>query len=277
MPKAKAVSETAKKTSVGREKGASVKKPVAKAASRKTRAPGRSAPPAQKKPVPMAPPLAEPVVQPQVFEPLIEDAQSQVVASKFAGVETTTAKARPTLPMSYGESHLLLLVRDPQTLFAAWDMAPSTIEALKARLGHRGFAVSTLTLRLTRAGGGASVMHVGKKARSRYLKIDGGPSFIAEIGFTTPAGRFELVARSAPCFVPMGPLARQESLETGRRAVLGYREAIAVARRGGLSPKPRTGFGVARARANSSPSAGASSAAAPATRVLGGASDLYRR
>lgn len=195
-----------------------------------------------------------------------------MVASKFASVETAPPKARPTLPASYGESHLLLLVRDPQTLFAAWDMAPSTIEALKARLGRRGFAVSTLTLRLTRAGGGTSVLHLGKKARSRYLKITGGPSFMAEVGFTTPAGRFELVARSAPCFVPMGPLARQESIEAGRRAVLGYREARAVARRGGLAPNP----GGSRVRTNP-PAGAASPAASLAPRVLGGASDLYRR
>jgi hypothetical protein len=217
------------------------------------------------------------VVQPPVSELPLEDAQSQVTASKFASVETATAKVRPTLPASYGESRLLLLPRDPQTLFAAWDMAPSTVEALKARLGRRGFAVSTLTLRLTRAGGGTSVMHVGTKARSRYLKIDGGPSFVAEIGFTTPAGKFELVARSAPCFVPMGPLARQEAREVERRAV-GYREAAALARRGGLGPGPGSspGEGANRARANSV-TAGTAASAASGARILGGASDLYRR
>jgi len=279
MPKAKAVSTTAKKTSAGRKKSASVKKSATPGVSRKAPAPRRSSSSARKKAEPTAPPAAEPVVQPQGFAPPIEDAQSQVVASKFATAETAPAKSpvRPTLPATYGESHLLLLVRDPQTLFAAWDMAPSTIESLKARLGRRGFAVSTLTLRLTRAGGGASVLHVGKKTRSRYLKIEGGPSFVAEIGFTTPAGRFELVARSAPCFVPMGPVARQEAVEAGRRAVFGYREAIAVARRGGVSPNPGPGPGATRSRAHPSAEDAASPAAAAAPRVLGGASDLYRR
>jgi hypothetical protein len=229
----------------------------------------------------MAPPAAPSVAPGHSFEPPIEDAQSQVVASKFVSVETAPAKppARPTLPVTYGESHVLLLVRDPQTLFAAWDIAPSTIEALKARLGRRGFAVSNLTLRLTRAGGGTTTLQLGKKARSRYLKIDSGPSFIAEVGFTTPAGRFELVARSAPCFVPMGPIARQEAKDAGRRAVLGYREAIAVARRGGVSrgPGPGSGPGIARARINAAAEAAASVAAVAAPRVLGGASDLYRR
>ena len=211
-------------------------------------------------------------------ETSISEAQSNVVASKFR-TDPGPAKRtlHPPLPVSYGESHLLLLVRDPQTLFAAWDVSPATVGSLKARLGSRAFAVSTLTLRLTRAGGGTSVIHIGKKARSRYIKIEGGPSFLAEIGFTTPTGRFELVARSAPCFVPMGPIARQDSIETGRRAVLGYREARAVARRsltnpspGGLLARPRPRPGGATAGVN-----GPLESSAP--RVLGGASDLYRR
>jgi hypothetical protein len=281
MPKAKSVSATAKKTSAGRKMSASVRKAKATGTSPKARVPRRSAAGGSKKAEPMAPPAAPPVAAVQVFDPPIEDAQSQVVASKFASVETAPAKSppRPTLPATYGESRVLLLVRDPQTLFAAWDIAPSTIEALKARLGRRGFAVSNLTLRLTRAGAGATILHLGKRTRSRYLKIDGGPSFIAEVGFTTPAGRFELLARSAPCFVPMGPLARQEAVDAGRRAVLGYREAIAVARRGGVSPNPGpgSGSGVARARVNPSAAGAASPAAVAGPRVLGGASDLYRR
>lgn len=276
MPKAKAVSPTAKKTSPGRTRKASSKKTVTSKASPKPRAPRRPAVARPKKSAPPASPAAEPI-SPQGFEPPATDAQSQVVASKFATVETAPAKARPSLPTSYGESRLLLLVRDPQTLFASWDMAPSTIETLKARLGRRGFAVSTLTLRLTRAGGSASVLHVSKRARSRYLKIDGGPSFMAEIGFTTPAGRFEFVARSAPCFVPMGPAARAEAFEAGRRAVLGYREAVAVARRGGVAPNPGPASAASRSRANPAAAGAASPAAHPAPRVLGGASDLYRR
>jgi len=262
---------------------ASARKTAAPKASGKPLAPRRSAAIGSKKAERLTPLAAPPLAPIQAFEPPIEDAQSQVVASKFASVETAPAKApaRPTLPATYGESHVLLLVRDPQTLFAAWDIAPSTTEALKARLGRRGFAVSNLTLRLTRAGAGATTFHLGKKARSRYLKIDGGPSFIAEVGFTTPAGRFELVARSAPCFVPMGPLARQEAKDAGRRAVLGYREAIAVARRGGVSRNPRPGSGsgpgVARARINPPAEGAASPAAVAGPRVLGGASDLYRR
>ena len=273
MAKAKTVSGTAKETAARRTKKASTPKVAAVKRPAPRRVAKKSPPRASSEPKPRI--LAHDVTA----EPeSMSEAQSQVVASKFASAETARARppVRPTLPSSYGESHLLLLVRDPQTLFAAWDIAPSTIEGLKARLGRRGFAVSSLTLRLTLAGGGTSVIHVGNKVRSRYLKIDGGPSFIAEIGFTIPAGRFELVARSAPCFVPMGPLATQAFGESGRRAVAGYREARALVRRGGARPHPG-----ARARpqagASKDASASASAGGVLAPRTLGGASDLYRR
>jgi hypothetical protein len=188
-----------------------------------------------------------------------------------ASAKTPAKAPRPTLPTSYGESHLLLLVRDPQTLFAAWDMSPATLDGLKGRLGRRGLAVSTLTLRLTRAGVGTSVIHVANHARSKYLKVEGGPSFTAEIGFTTPAGRFEFVARSGPCFVPMGPVPGSGA----QRSVLGYREAVGVAQRGGLSAKP--GTHATRPEEGPTTEGADSSGAASGPRVLGGASDLYRR
>lgn len=274
MAKAKDVSGTGKKKATSRTRKAATAKAAARPASARRAQPTRgeekkSRPRARKKTE------AEPAPPQASVEPSMSEAQSQVVASKFAGAEIPPARplVRPTLPASYGESHLLLLVRDPQTLFAAWDIAPSTLDALKGRLGRRGFAVSTLTLRLTRAGGGTTVLHVGNKARSRYLKINGGPSFIAEIGFTTPAGRFELVARSVPCFVPMGPLARPASGESPRRAVLGYREARALIRSGGGK---RGSAAAARARANAALEFDAERVLT-VPRNLGGASDLYRR
>jgi hypothetical protein len=298
MPEAKAAKATAKKASPAPKKKAPARKATtkvvapkvagskvaarkvavpkveprvaqAKVAEPKKRAPRRIAAPKPKTLPVIGPPVdVPPPAPPETPAIVIEDAQSQVVASKFANTDAAPAKtaARPNLPTSYGESHLLLLVRDPQTLFAAWDISPSTTESLKSRLGRRGFAVSNLTLRLTRAGGPTTLVHAGKKARSRYLKIDGGPSYVAEVGFTTPAGQFEFVARSAPCFVPVGPVERRESAQTERRAV-GYREAAALGRRGGLGPDPGP---EARARRNGDSSASSG-------RDLGGASDLYRR
>ena len=266
MPKAKEVVEKKPKTT---------RKAATKPATPVTRKPRSSKAPA-------APRRSSTKAKPAAGEPQVAQAQAQaeVVASKFAPTKARRARPlrKPSLPASYGESHLLLLARDPETLFAAWDMAPEGIEAIKARIGKRAFAVSTLTLRLTRAGGTTSLTHVGKKSRSKYLKIEGGPSFMAEIGFTTPAGRFEFIARSAPCFTPMGAPGRQGLLGGASPPVLSYREARARAR-------ARRGQSSVLATADSAPGAfrygafgsGAAGAQPSAARTIGGASDLYRR
>ena len=175
------------------------------------------------------------------------------------------------LPVSYGESHLLLLARDPQTLFAAWDMAPASIEAIRVRIGKRALAVSTLTLRFTRAGGTTSAIHVARKSRSKYLKIQGGSSFMAEIGFTTPAGRFELLARSAPCFAPAGASGRPALLGEAPPTVLSYREARDRFRR---ETAARAGTAAARSEILRARDEGMASTIRA---TIGGASDLYRR
>ncbi|MEO8500470.1 MAG: DUF4912 domain-containing protein [Vicinamibacteria bacterium] len=273
MANAKSVLGTAKKTVARRTTRASAPKAVAVKRAPPKRIAKKASPAPKNSRSRSLPPVAPSAPA------SISEAQDLVVASKFAGVAAPRGRrVRPTLPESYGESRLLLLARDPKTLFAAWDIAPATIDSLKARLGRRGFAVSPLTLRLTRAGFGTSVIHVGHKARSCYLKIEGGPSFMAEVGYTIPAGRFEQVARSAPCFVPMGPLARPAFPSSGRRAVLGYREARALVRRG--AGRVKAGSHVrpeATASVSAAMNATASAGVALASRTLGGASDLYRR
>jgi hypothetical protein len=211
-------------------------------------------------------------------EASISKAQAAVVASKF-GTDPTAVRttAPPTLPLSYGESHLLLLARDPQTLFAAWDMSPLTVQSLKARVGGRSFAVSTITLRLMRSDGDSTVHHLPKKVRSRYLKVGGGATFVAEVGFTAPNGRFELIARSAPCVVPLGAVPRAHGPEMPRRAVAGYREARTLALKR-LGAARAAGASRASSRPLISPRpAGLSPQAGSVPRVIGGASDLYRR
>lgn len=212
-------------------------------------------------------------------------AVSPVAASPVAYDHTNMVAARPrprpTLPSTYGESHILLLARDPQTLFAAWDMSPIAVTALRSRVGARAFAVSSLTLRLIPARGRTTTYHASKKARSRYIKIDGGsPSFIVEIGFSTPAGQFEMIARSVRCAVPVGPGARKDWPATARRAVLGYRDARIAAKRNlvihaGASGSPHGTTRVRSVQTASAPHQPAGASALP--RILGGASDLYRR
>lgn len=224
-----------------------------------------------------------PVVQVETAaeEPIGPDPQGQVVAAKFAR-PLTSPRPRPRLrplPSSYGENHLLLLVRDPQTLYAAWDIAPAVVEGLKARIGRRGYAVSTLTLRLNAVGGHSTHYHLGKRTRSGYLRVSPGRSFTAEIGFTAPSGHFELVARSGPCYVPGGARSSGQGAGAGRARVR-YREAAALVRRGVALARPTSAEDAFSHRPNQGNEAAHLAAPGPrsaSARLLGGASDLYRR
>ena len=264
-----------------KEQAATPKKPAAatpkKPAARQTRKAAGKKPAARKTGPRVAPNPGSPASLKRTgpARPAISKARPEVAASKLRSPETEAPgpRIRPSLPTTYGESRLLLLARDPHTLFAAWDMAPSVVKELKARIGGRALTVSTLTLRLTNAGGATRVFHMGRGSRSRYLGVDSAPSFIAEIGFTTPTGRFEFIARSAPCYVPMNLAARHAWLGARRPFVLGYREAGALARRGLLASTLRE-----RTRPQGTPeNYGPASFGVSAPRVLGGASDLYRR
>ena len=258
------------KTAATKPKAASVKKsrPAAARAAKPTATPSNAPAGPRKRTV-----KSKPVEAPTVGSTEATEVESLIVAAKFKGAKPAKRKTvpKPTLPTTYSESRLLLLPRDPQTLFAAWDLAPDMVSALKARIGARALAVSSFTLHLSRAGEPPSVIHLGKKARSKYIPIDGGPSFTAEIGLTTPTGAFEPIARSGVCFVPMGA-ARQQATEGLKRSTLSYRETRAMVRRGLL----RSAAGRVRS-ALARDAAGAVGVAPVAARTLGGASDLYRR
>lgn len=119
---------------------------------------------------------------------------------------TSSPLAEPvsaSLPQSYSENRLTLLVRDPRTLHAHWDVNPAWFADLKKRYGARSMTTAPFTLRITPAGGKSSEIHVGHKKRSQYVEVSQpGIAYMAEIGFTSAAGQFHLIARSAPAYPP---------------------------------------------------------------------------
>jgi len=51
-------------------------------------------------------------------------------------------------PESYAKNRVRLLAKDPEWLFAHWDVNPKTWAALRDELGERALALSRLTLRV---------------------------------------------------------------------------------------------------------------------------------
>lgn len=185
-------------------------------------------------------------------------------------------------PETYGVNRVRLLVKDPEWIFAHWDVDPRTLEALRSELGGRMVDVSRLTLRMKDPGDGAvTVTLLPPGARSWYFKVS--PlrrSYHADLGFTLPSGAFRLLAESNIVVTPrVGP----SSEKAARR--------VSYARVKGMGSLPPGGLGTAKGFTDVSsglgpparvadPGAGADSEPPSGTYVpgeRGGASDVYRR
>jgi Domain of unknown function (DUF4912) len=125
-------------------------------------------------------------------------------------------------PESYGVDRVRLLVRDPEWLFAYWDVSPKSLEGLRRQVGDRAAAVARLTLRIgDPVSGGASDILLPPGARWWYVRADSARrSYRAELGFTLASGEFRPLAKSNTVTTPrVGP-----STETASRR-LSYRQA----------------------------------------------------
>jgi hypothetical protein len=129
-------------------------------------------------------------------------------------------------PETYGVNRIRLLVRDPEWIFAYWDVSPATMKELAKGIGERTLALSRLTLRvLDPVNGGSSDILLPPGARWWYIRTDSARrTYRAELGVTLPSGAFQRLAESNTVVTPrVGP-----SSERARRR-LSYREAREIA------------------------------------------------
>ena len=109
---------------------------------------------------------------------------------------------------TYGINRVRLLVRDPEWIFAYWDVNPAGMRELERSLGERGLALSRLTLRLLDpVSGGASDILLPPGARWWYIRTDSARrTYRAELGVTLPSGEFRRLAESNAVVTPrVGP------------------------------------------------------------------------
>jgi hypothetical protein len=193
-------------------------------------------------------------------------------------------------PETYGLNRVRLLVRDPEWLFAYWDVSPAAMKELAKSLGERTLAVSRLTLRITDpVSGGSSDVLLPAGARWWYVRADSTPrSYKAELGLTLPSGEYRRISESNTVVTPrVGPSPQPAT----RRMSYGQAGALPADAGGEVSldtrgtpppPGPWRAPSIDGTAADASPSGqtgrgtrpkgGASDAFQP-----GGASDVHRR
>lgn len=101
-------------------------------------------------------------------------------------------------PESYGIDRVRLMVKDPEWLFAYWDLSSLSVDTLRRELGERGMALARLTLRISDPGyGGTSIILLPYGARAWYVRADKATrSYRALLGWTLPSGQFRTLAES---------------------------------------------------------------------------------
>ncbi len=146
--------------------------------------------------------------------PPMAEAQTEVEAAKFdvGQVERTpvslTAVDEPLadLPDGYGDSRIVLMPRDPQWVYAYWDIPNSHKQALRQqggyRLALRFYDVTDIDISFQRPHS-LQQYECDEIAREWYLPIPvSDRDYIIEIGYLCMDGRWLMLARSARVHVP---------------------------------------------------------------------------
>ncbi len=129
------------------------------------------------------------------------------------------------LPQSYHESYFRAMARDPEWVFAYWEIDPKQIQDLKSRLGEETFNSSKRVIRIlditdvsydgTNALSSTDI-EINGFANNWYLKVpQSGKAYLLEIGFLVPHGEFTVLMRSNPISVPAAEPSTQTSGEWG--------------------------------------------------------------
>lgn len=205
--------------------------------------------------------------------------EDQIRAAKYLPRELPKKvfeEERFLFPESYGVNRVRLLVRDPEWIFAYWDVSASAMKDLGKSLGERALALSRLTLRvIDPVSGGSSDILLPPGARWWYVRTDSARrTYRAELGVILPSGEFRRLAESNTVVTPrVGP-----SAERARRR-MSYRDARelppAAAAAAGIAEQER---GVAHTPWDAASVDGAAEPGPGETErpARGGASDVFR-
>jgi hypothetical protein len=205
--------------------------------------------------------------------------EDQIRAAKYLPRELSKRvfeEERFLFPETYGLNRIRLLVRDPEWIFAYWDVNPEAMKDLGRRLGERALALSRLTLRVVDPVSGASSdILLPPGARWWYVRTDSARrTYRAELGVTLPSGEFRRLAESNTVVTPrVGPSSerarRRMSYPASHEMSLSATEAAAAADlKNGVAREPWSAGAVEGA---AEPAAGKASG-----RDQGGASDTFR-
>jgi len=116
------------------------------------------------------------------------------------------------IPDSYNETYMRAIPRDPQWVFAFWEISDETRRDLRSNIGESGFASAKRIVRLLDvtdiAYNGSNAeryvdIEINEFANNWYIQVpESGRSYVVELGMLTTTGRFFCAVRSNVVTMP---------------------------------------------------------------------------
>lgn len=119
--------------------------------------------------------------------------------------ETRAIKKEFEFPHAYGDNRIVLLVRDPRWIHAYWEITESKYNEVRSIIGKDlGGAKEILRIHDTSIQPWKSIdIHLSYGSRNWYINVpEPGCTYVVDIGFLTPDGRFIVMARSNAVTTP---------------------------------------------------------------------------
>ncbi len=147
----------------------------------------------------------EPLPTPETESPNIPSSFKPVKAPDTSRI--SEGRLTGELPLGYGDTKIVVQVRDPYWAHSYWEISELTKSNLRKQVGEEGYAKSAFVLRIhdvTNIGEfsgtnshGFQDIHVFEGANNWYLHLPRpNRAYIVDLGIITPQGKFVLIARS---------------------------------------------------------------------------------
>ncbi len=202
-PKAASAARKTRPTAAGAKKAAKTGG-RAKAGTAGTAAPARAGGPARR-------------ITRTTGEPL--QAQEQVSDAKYYSGPQQRPPQRKGLPVEYGEERIALLARDPDTVFAYWEVPKARLEKERAAQGKESrLCIRVYDVTGVRFNGSNATSSVDQEVYERlgswYFTLRRpAHTFVADVGLRSRGGAFRTIARSAAVTMPRAGVSDLEDLE----------------------------------------------------------------
>jgi len=124
------------------------------------------------------------------------------------------------IPGGYGDNKIILMARDPHTLFSYWEVQPGVLHAAEEDIRKKGQTHYRRILRVYQTDGDMTAptpvmdLEINDYANSWYINgVDPGRKWIIDIGLLYGSGEFFTLARSNVTITPSNRMAEVSDAE----------------------------------------------------------------